>query len=457
MAETKVKGEDIKDGSVKAADLDLSAATEKGTAVDNDGLIITDSADNLTKRVKFSSLFQYVWNLIKVKIYFQDQATVGDSVPSGYKIFFAKADGFYFKNGSNVFKKFATIDDLGSTNADTLDYLHATAFARYDTAFTSSNKIVYNNAIVPIYVLNAYEHQNLNTAISDLYTLDANNKVIILQPGTYRITSCIDLQSYAVLGIIGCSREDTFIQSDRNSFLSNCVFLENLFFEIKGDEGSSAGYGDVISGIKNNKNTWLKNITIRNSFDDNLIYVTAIRYFSAGNNIHTIGFSKAIHDCTNFSDVFLEVNSQDTSLANYLVYNSLRISNIDILFVAAGYVFVKCSEVNNFNIESGIYTKTTAFDDCKNISNGRIDGLKYGITASHFINNVYIKNCFFAFYYSDKISLCFADTNDAGFYTCKGMVNNQSLNNTSSQYDACYADMSSVYAVNDSPDGGWNF
>ncbi|MFZ4413490.1 MAG: hypothetical protein ACOYOV_10440 [Bacteroidales bacterium] len=385
---------------------------------------------------------------------FKELASLSDNIPSGFRALFAKSDGFYTKNNAGVTVRFLTDGDTVA-NADTLDSLHASAFAKIDTAFTSSENILYNYPSIKIYVLNAAEHGNLNTAINNLYNHDANPKTIILQPGAYAIDTCIDLQAKFVLGIIGCSHEDTLIQSNSNSFFTNAIFFENLSFEIKG-EYSDTNQGIVISAIKNNIKSYIKNVSIRNSFSDNLNILKAIEYFNSGNNIKISNFSKALYRCTNFSNVNIEVVSTDETLSGVLIDESNRLTNLSISFNAIGTIFKKCGEISNFTIVGGCFNKTIAFDTCKNISNGRIESLKYGFSYSTFINNVYITLCNFAFYYSDKISLCFADANDAGFHTCNGLVNNRSSSNTNSQYDACYADMSSSYPVSDTYDGGWN-
>jgi hypothetical protein len=386
---------------------------------------------------------------------FKELASLAENIPSGFRALFAKSDGLYTKNFAGITLKILTDGDSVS-NADTLDSLHASAFARNDTAFTSSENIGNNFTNIKLYVLNAAEHGNLNTAINNLYSHDANPKVIILQPGAYAVDSCINLASKFVFGIIGCSREDTLIQSNCHSIFSDCLFLENLKFVIKG-EYSDTNSGIVISADDRENNSFINNVTIVNNFTDNLNLVVGIQHFKSGNNIAIYGFNQALSYCYNFSNITIDLTSIDEYLAGYLVNSCKRISNIDIVFIAMGKVFYKCSELTNFKVFSGIFNKTIAFDSCENISTGRIYELKYGFANSKFINNVYVNGCVYAFSYSDKISLCFAEANSTGFYMCNGMVNNQSYNNSSSQYDTCYADMSSTYSVNDSADGGWNF
>ncbi|MFZ4412922.1 MAG: hypothetical protein ACOYOV_07550 [Bacteroidales bacterium] len=109
MPETKVKGEDIKDGSVKAADIDLSAATEKTTPVDNDGIIITDSADNLTKRVKFSSLLTYIKAVFNVKLLLQDQSSM-TTPAAGWKTLYSKTAGLFYNDSTAAEKQLASVD-----------------------------------------------------------------------------------------------------------------------------------------------------------------------------------------------------------------------------------------------------------------------------------------------------------------------------------------------------------
>ncbi|MFZ4400905.1 MAG: hypothetical protein ACOYO1_12790 [Bacteroidales bacterium] len=386
---------------------------------------------------------------------FKELASLAENIPSGFRALFAKSDGLYTKNFAGVTLRLLTDGDSVS-NADTLDSLHASAFARKDTAFTSSENIGNNYSNIKIYVLNAEEHQNLNTAINNLYNRDTNKKVIILQPGAYAVDSSINLENKGVLGIIGCSREDTLIQSAYHSIFSGVLFIENLQFVIKG-EYSDSNTGTLLSSFKNDKSSFINNVIIKNTFTNNLNLAEGIRDFSSGNNIAIYGFSQALAKCYNFSNVNIDLTSTDENLAGYLVNDCKRITNINISFAAMGTVFYKCSEVSNFNIESGILNKTIAFDNCENISNGRINALKYGFSNSKFINNVYVNACYYGFSYSDKITLCFAEANTCGFYMCKGMVNNQTLNNSSSQYDTCYADMSNSYSVNDSYDGGWNY
>ncbi|MFZ4400583.1 MAG: hypothetical protein ACOYO1_11155 [Bacteroidales bacterium] len=385
---------------------------------------------------------------------FKELASLAENIPSGFRAVFAKSDGFYTKNFAGVTLRFLTDGDTVA-NADTLDTLHASAFAKIDTAFTSSENILNNYPNIKLYVLNAADHGNLNTTINNLYAHDVNQKIIILQPGAYAIDTCINLESKSVLGIIGCSREDTLIQSNSNAMLSNCILIKNLSFLIKG-EYSDTHTGIVISADKDKLETYISNVTIKNTFSDNLNLITSIAYFKCGNNIRIINFTKALIRCSEFSDINIDIASSLTDINGYLVDESVRLTNINILFNAIGIVFNKCSEVSNFNIVGGCLDKTVGFEVCTNISNGKISLLKYGFSHAAFINNVYVTLCIHAFYYSDKISLCFADANDSGFYTCKGLVNNRSTSNIYSQYDASYADMSSIYPVDDTYVGGWN-
>jgi hypothetical protein len=385
---------------------------------------------------------------------FKELASLSENIPSGFRALFAKSDGFYTKNNAGVTLKILTDGDSVS-NADTVDGLHASQFAKNDTAFTSSENLGNNYSNIKIYVFNAEGHQNLNTAINNLYNHDANPKIIILQPGAYAVDTCINLAAKFVLGIIGCSREDTLIQSNYHSIFSECVFLENLKFKIKG-EYSDTNSGTLISAIDRNIYSYINNVSILNDFTDNLNLAEGIRYFKSGNNIAISGFNQALAYCSNFSNVNIDLTSIDENLSGYLIRECKRISNIDVLFIAMGKVFYKCSEVTNFKVFSGIFNKTIAFDSCENISTGRIYALKYGFSNSKFINNVYVNGCVYGFSYSDKITLCFADTNTTGFYMCNGLVNNKSTSNTNSQYDTCYADMNSSYAVDDTYAGGWN-
>jgi len=219
---------------------------------------------------------------------------------------------------------------------------------------------------------------------------------------------------------------------------------------------SDTNQGTVISAKKNNLASYIRNVSITNTFLDNLNIIKAIDSFNSGNNIKISNFTNALYRCRNFSNVNIDVVSTDETLNGTLVNESFRISGIYISFDAIGSVFYKCSEISNFNIIGGCLDKTVGFDGCTNISNGKISELKHGFSQTSFISNVYVTLCTHAFYHSDKISLCFADANNSGFYTCNGLVNNRSVSNTNSQYDTCYADMSSTYSVDDSYSGGWN-
>jgi len=68
MARTQNRGEEVGDGTIKAADLGLSDASTKGTPVDADSVIIVDSADGLVKRSLFSVLTTFFSAVFAAKV-----------------------------------------------------------------------------------------------------------------------------------------------------------------------------------------------------------------------------------------------------------------------------------------------------------------------------------------------------------------------------------------------------
>lgn len=87
----------------------------------------------------------------------KELTSLSDTIPAGFKGFFAKSSGLFFKNSDGTEKQIATADQIPSSlpanggNSDTVDGLHATSFLKYDDPIMPTNpfggKRLYINSI----------------------------------------------------------------------------------------------------------------------------------------------------------------------------------------------------------------------------------------------------------------------------------------------------------------------
>ncbi|MFZ4770991.1 MAG: hypothetical protein ACOYLO_12490 [Ferruginibacter sp.] len=480
MGKTKIKGEDVGDKSLKSIDIDFSAATEKTVLVDNDSLVINDSVGNSTKRSKLSSLLAYFNAIYNRKSLLQELSSLTDVIPSGFKGLFAKASGLFFKNSDNSIKQLATLDNIpvslpaNGGNADTLDTLHAAAFARFNTAFTTWDNIVSNTPPVHVHVLDAtgvLTYQDLFMVL-DTNLSDTAPKVFVLQPGTYSISDIIDCSTANLVGIIGLSKHDTIIEIACNEALSNLRFLENLTLKI-----TTAFAGTFLVSAPDLPNTYVKSVSVICEEPNHGNYdIYAFQGFSCIENIDIVDVSGACNECKNISGVTV-VNSTVTTATDVLslFHSCVNLSNIIITHNDFNTMFSKCDNILNVIVNIAGNENSVSFNNCTNLSNCNITGAYIALSVCTVLSNIIVSgattgiqessiiaNCKtdsctqFGFADSEKLSNCMAsNTVLTGYDRCRGMVNNKADSNTTN-YNSCNADLVGLYTVSDTPNGGFN-
>ena len=359
-------------------------------------------------------------------------------------------------------------------NADTLDSLHASAFARFNTAFTTWDNIASNTPPVHVHVLDA-------TGVlynKDLFMyLDVNNsdtapKVFVLQPGTYSINDIIDCSTHNLVGIIGLSKHDTIIEIECNEALTNLKFLENVTLKI-----TAAFTGTFLVSAADSAGSYVKSVSVAcDDIVNDCFDVFAFQGFNSVENIDIKDVTGACNDCKNVSNVRV-VNSTVTTAteALSLFYSCVNLSNINITHNDFNTMFSKCDNITNVIINLASYENSQGFNNCTNLSNCNITGAYIavmgctvvsnviiagattGIQESTIITNCKTDNCTsYGFSDSEKLTNCLAaNTVLTGYDRCRGMLNNKADLNTTN-YNSCNADLGGLFTVADTPNGGFN-
>lgn len=416
----------------------------------------------------------------------KELSSLSDTIPTGFKGLFSKASGLWVKKSDNSESRLLTTDDI--INADLLDGLHASDFAKANTAFTQWYNIPSNAPYVHIYVLNAVSHSDLYLTVSNIEYNDHSDKVFILQPGTYFIDTSLCCSTQHTLGFIGLSKYDTFIDIHIVEAITEVKFVENITFNI-------ASYPDdpLACIIGNNTDSYLKSVNMTNQLTESGTDINCFSQFTAIENVLIMDCNYAFSYCRNISNVNINIPNVSGIGSNSIFYSCDNISNVDIYFSEKLSAFSVCNNISNFRITSDNSRSITAMSRCNNISNGSINNFEYGLINCTNISNVNCNNSNIAFsnssYLSDvtaqngemgfdrctHISNCYAATmsnagfsecsklsaskSDScyyGFSICNGIINNLSINSTITAYDSCYADMNTTYSVADTPSGGWN-
>ncbi len=398
---------------------------------------------------------------------------------------------YYFTTGDVV----SEIKSLNGFKFDALKLngLPSTGFAKADTAFTTWSNIPSNVAPVHIYVVEA---SGLDLS-SDLYLLlendisDSSPIVLLLQPGTYNISSAIDCVSKNLLGIIGLSKHDTFIEVECIQALTGITFLENVTLTTT---GAFSGTEFLVSGV-DNPNTYIKSVDVKcmDIVHDPYDFV-AFQNFKNIENVHILNISGAFNECNNITGVTIANDAIPNGVANNLINSCNRISNVSISHSDENTLFAKCWDIINVSVQllasvncivfnncdqlDNIYINGSyiAFENCRNINNSVVEGANIAVSSSEQISTVKANGCITIGFSSclqltnckavlagedgftncSKLSVCIASENTTyGFNACSGMVNNTAAGSSTNYYN-CYADLVGGYAVADTPSGGFN-
>jgi hypothetical protein len=409
------------------------------------------------------------------------------TIPSGFKGLFAKTSGLWVKKSDNSESRILTTDDI--INADLLDGKHVSDLAKIDTAFTTWSNISGNYPNIHIYVLDAVNHYDIQTHLSNISNNDTNMKVAILQPGTYLAQYGMYLYSSAWLGILGLSKFDTIIEVTALETFLETSFMENLTLKLTSIPGDLF---PIVQAVVD-KSSYIKSVDIINTDYVNGIDFIGFRNFSNMVNIKTTDCSMPFDNCSNLSNINVGVFNAVAQAPQAIFYKCSNASNINVEINGFLNVFDLCSGISNFKVISELSSEITCFLDSFNISNGCISTFEFAVLSGNNISDIkcdscnvsisnsknisntsayngniafdrctQISNCYAftmsdaGFSDSDKLSTNIAASCYNGFVNCNGMVNNQSVSSTNRAYDTCYADMSTTYPVGDSPNGGWN-
>lgn len=380
-------------------------------------------------------------------------------------------------------------------NADTLEGLSSSAFAKIGTAFTSFGNIAGNNADCAVFVIDTSSRwisNAIHEILANNITLPSgtSSMVLILQPGIYEIVGGIDFASYNVRAIIGLCPDSTIINvEDTTGPIMNLELIENLTINI---EGSTAG--NILANSSLSK-AEAHNLKIK--YTGSLGYDAEITCFSEYTNITNCAIEGIIgiafksrnitnvkHTClninnynglaaltktqnvSNFSGLYslpIAVGGDSINLSNFLIEFStaddqlrtcfkgcVDLSNIRILNCDIG--FGSCGNISNAIVETDTSnTATVAYSNCNLLSNCK--AVAYvGFGGCNKIVSSEALSCNIGFYSSSKISVSRAvGCTLYGFDSCSGLVQNSSDN-----YNSCFADSNASYAVADTPGGGFN-
>jgi hypothetical protein len=231
-------------------------------------------------------------------------------------------------------------------NADTLDTLHASAFAKFNTAFTTWDNIASNTPPVHVHVLDAtgvLYYNNLFMYL-DVNNSDTAPKVFVLQPGTYSINDIIDCSTHNLVGIIGLSKHDTIIEIECNEALTNLKFLENVTLKI-----TAAFTGTFLVSAADSAGSYVKSVSVAcDDIVNDCFDVFAFQGFNSVENVDIRDVSGACNECKNISGVMV-VNSTVTTATDVLTlfYSCVNLSNINITHNDFNKMFSKCDNVSN--------------------------------------------------------------------------------------------------------------
>ena len=154
-------------------------------------------------------------------------------------------------------------------------------------------------------------------------------------------------------------------------------------------------------------------------------------------------------DSINLSNFLIEFSTADNQLRTCFD-SCVDLSNINILNCDIG--FNSCEVISNSIVETDTSnTATVAYSNCNLLSNCK--AVAYvGFGGCNKIVSSEALSCNIGFYSSSKISVSRAvGCTLYGFDSCSGLIQNSSDN-----YNSCFADSNASYAVSDSPGGGFN-
>lgn len=379
-------------------------------------------------------------------------------------------------------------------DADTVNGLNASAFAKADTAFTSYANIPGNNADCAVFVIDTSSRW-ISNAIHEILANDitlpsgTSSMVLILQPGIYEIVDAMDFNALNIKAIIGLCKDSTIINVANPDLIINLELIENLTINIQGNSGNiifggsalqkneahnlkikyggSLGYDieimcfasyscinnciiEGITGVAYKSNN-ISNIT---HICENINNYTSVAALQRAVNVSnfTGRYSLPIEvgkDCINLENFSIEFYTADSLLIGCFNDCSM-LSNIKILSCDIG--FNSCEDISNSIVETDTSnTATVAYSNCGLLSNCK--AVAYvGFGGCNKIVSSEALSCNIGFYSSSKISVSRAvGCTLYGFDSCSGLIQNSSDN-----YNSCFADSNASYAVSDSPAGGFN-
>lgn len=380
-------------------------------------------------------------------------------------------------------------------NADTLQGLSSSAFAKIGTAFTSFGNIAGNNADCAVFVIDTsieWSSNDIKSILADDIQMPTGttSMVLILQPGIYEIVSGIDFASYNVRAIIGLCPDSTIINvEDTTGPIMNLELIENLTINIIGSTAGNILANSSLSkaeahnlkikytgslGYDAEITCFSEYTNITNCAIEGIIgvahkssNVSKIKHICANiNNYNGLAALTITHNVSNFSGTYslpIAVGGDSINLSNFLIEFStaddlsrtcfkscVDLSNIRILNCDIG--FNSCEVISNSIVETDTSnTATVAYSNCNLLSNCK--AVAYvGFGGCNKIVSSEALSCNIGFYSSAKISLSRGyDCTAYGFDSCTGMVQN-----ISGSYNSCFADSNAIYAVADTPGGGFN-